>query len=425
MNRARSALPLAVLFIAAAPPVAAQPSPGFLCGAVAADSFGGAIFDYQRSDPQAQTTPVTLDVLFVISAAFGSAHRIDITTREVNKGFADSKTGITLRHVGPRGLGSPPGFHVAPASLRNLLAEIERPEHSVEERFRYMHDLLQRLPSDPSVQRWRSDAKADLVVVLASQGDRFLGQGTAFQPGPFGFGRSTGFVVMSDNLRLESRKHLLMHEIGHTLGLAHQPGERGWSAPYLPHGQGYASNSGNLGTVMSQGTLVWLDVFSFDGVSEKWGQRVGDRNHRAADAASVGAQFVADYEQASAPPPDPEPEPDPESDHSRTRAHFLGGSYSADVTLEDGRQARVVDAKLPGDQSAVFYFFDPTNSEMLVKVLDGCAINGYRWVFVAAATDQGFHLQVNENRTGQARVYVHESGTLAPALGDLQAFPCR
>ncbi len=36
---------------------------------------------------------------------------------------------------------------------------------------------------------------------------------------------------------------------------------------------------------------------------------------------------------------------------------------------------------VPRQASGLFYFFDRSNWEMQVKVLDGCAINGHRWVF--------------------------------------------
>ena len=39
--------------------------------------------------------------------------------------------------------------------------------------------------------------------------------------------------------------------------------------------------------------------------------------------------------------------------------------------------------------SGLFYFFDPDNWEMLVKVLDGCSYNDRVWVFAASATDLG------------------------------------
>jgi hypothetical protein len=76
------------------------------------------------------------------------------------------------------------------------------------------------------------------------------------------------------------------------------------------------------------------------------------------------------------------------------------------------------------EESALFSFFDADNWEVMVKVLDGCAINGNRWIFLSAATDVEFTLTV-EDLQGAAAPYVHTSGPgLAPPLADIAAFAC-
>lgn len=79
---------------------------------------------------------------------------------------------------------------------------------------------------------------------------------------------------------------------------------------------------------------------------------------------------------------------------------------------------------VPLQASGLFYFFDRSNWEMLVKVLDGCAINGHRWVFAAATTDVGFTLEVEENATGLRSTYNNPVGRAARATTDIQAFSC-
>jgi hypothetical protein len=51
--------------------------------------------------------------------------------------------------------------------------------------------------------------------------------------------------------------------------------------------------------------------------------------------------------------------------------------------------------------SGLFWFFDLNNWEMLIKVLDGCAINGHYWVLGAATTDVGYQLEIRDT-TGNA-----------------------
>ncbi len=74
--------------------------------------------------------------------------------------------------------------------------------------------------------------------------------------------------------------------------------------------------------------------------------------------------------------------------------------------------------------SGVFYFFQPNNWEMLIKVLDGCVINNRFWVFSGAATDVGYELTVTDTVTGRTVNYSNSIGVLAPAITDVGALPC-
>jgi len=74
--------------------------------------------------------------------------------------------------------------------------------------------------------------------------------------------------------------------------------------------------------------------------------------------------------------------------------------------------------------SGSFYFLDPTNVEVNVKVLDGCGINGYFWVYAAGSTDQQVALHVTDTRTGAQKVYSSPFGKKFVTVTDIQAFPC-
>ena len=91
----------------------------------------------------------------------------------------------------------------------------------------------------------------------------------------------------------------------------------------------------------------------------------------------------------------------------------------------DTGPGRVARARTP--DSGLFYFFDPENWEMLVKVLDACAGYGHHWVFAASATDLGLDLVVRDTVTGEVRNYVRDPGEPSPAVADVSAFPngCR
>lgn len=77
---------------------------------------------------------------------------------------------------------------------------------------------------------------------------------------------------------------------------------------------------------------------------------------------------------------------------------------------------------LSSADSGLFWFFAPENWELLVKVLNGCAVNGRYWVFTAAATNVAYRLTVVDTRTGRAKVYLNPLSTPAAALTDTDAF---
>ncbi len=90
----------------------------------------------------------------------------------------------------------------------------------------------------------------------------------------------------------------------------------------------------------------------------------------------------------------------------------------------DGERREGLVARAGTDRSGLFHFFDPENWEVLVKVLDGCAINGHHWVFAASATDMGLDLRVEDAVTGAAKRYGTTAGQPAPAIVDTEALAC-
>ena len=111
-------------------------------------------------------------------------------------------------------------------------------------------------------------------------------------------------------------------------------------------------------------------------------------------------------------------------------------SGGASLCLEGGRFKVAVDWSITGggegpakvvpggtNNSGLFYFFEPDNWEMLIKVLDGCAINGHYWVYSAAATDLGLDITVTDTATGAIWDYAKAPGPPAPAITESKAFP--
>lgn len=107
---------------------------------------------------------------------------------------------------------------------------------------------------------------------------------------------------------------------------------------------------------------------------------------------------------------------------------------STTLCLGDGRFRVTVDwADFVGDagsarvahnseDSGLFYFFQPDNWEMLLKVVDGCGFNGHFWVFSAATTNVEYTLRVTDLVAGVSQEYVNPLGTSAAAITDTEAF---
>jgi hypothetical protein len=101
-----------------------------------------------------------------------------------------------------------------------------------------------------------------------------------------------------------------------------------------------------------------------------------------------------------------------------------GGRFRAEVTWRvpaTGAGGEAQPISLTGDTGA-FWFFNPANYELIVKVLDGNWVNRHFWVFYGALTDVEFDLTVTDTVTGLQRTYHNPAGTMA-SRADTQAFP--
>ena len=99
-----------------------------------------------------------------------------------------------------------------------------------------------------------------------------------------------------------------------------------------------------------------------------------------------------------------------------------GGRFRVEVTWTDfeGASGSGRAVALSGD-SGYFWFFDPDNVELVVKVLDGRTINDRYWVFYGALSNVEYTVLVTDTVTGSLRAYRNPSGIFA-SVGDTSAF---
>jgi hypothetical protein len=75
-------------------------------------------------------------------------------------------------------------------------------------------------------------------------------------------------------------------------------------------------------------------------------------------------------------------------------------------------------------RGGVFWFFSADNPELLIKVLDGCALNDHYWVFFSAGTDVELDVRVEDLLTGATWTSHNPDGRAAPPVQDVDALPC-
>ncbi|MGH9251175.1 MAG: CHRD domain-containing protein [Acidimicrobiales bacterium] len=107
------------------------------------------------------------------------------------------------------------------------------------------------------------------------------------------------------------------------------------------------------------------------------------------------------------------------------------------LCLTDGRFEIIVRFTAPGqppklagtveprsDDAGLFWFFNPSNWEVLVKVLDACAVNQNFWVFLSANTNVAFEATVFDTLRGRTRTFSNPQGQIADSVAMTNAFSC-
>jgi hypothetical protein len=160
---------------------------------------------------------------------------------------------------------------------------------------------------------------------------------------------------------------------------------------------------------------------------------------------TAALEAAAAPETAAAPRPETSPEPAPAA--ATWTAHpFEGGPAAADEPASSsssctpGPQTLCLLAsrfqvtshwRLPsggglgtvvseGDQTGAFWFFDPANLELLVKVIDGRALTGHFWFFYGALSNVEYWVRVTDTATGASKRYHNPPGDIC-GVGDTAA----
>jgi hypothetical protein len=98
-------------------------------------------------------------------------------------------------------------------------------------------------------------------------------------------------------------------------------------------------------------------------------------------------------------------------------------------TVQDGGASGTAQAiplaPVGPNRGGLFWFFSDQNPEILVKILNGCAINDHYWAFVSATTNVGYSLTVSDTTlANRTRTYTNPDRTVALPVADTSALSC-
>ena len=107
---------------------------------------------------------------------------------------------------------------------------------------------------------------------------------------------------------------------------------------------------------------------------------------------------------------------------SGTRLCFADGRFRVEVswTAPDG-SSRSAHAVALTSEAGYFWFFDPDNVELAVKVLNGCGINARYWAFATGLTNLEVTITVTDTVTGQVKTYSNPQARAFPPILDTDA----
>ncbi len=110
---------------------------------------------------------------------------------------------------------------------------------------------------------------------------------------------------------------------------------------------------------------------------------------------------------------------------------LAGGRFGVTVDWRDFAGNQGVGHAVPRDPTVPFesatgfvWFFAPDNYELMVKVLDGCALNDRFWVFISPGSTVEYAIEITDHHTGEHRVYSNPLGAVPSLFADTDAFPC-
>jgi ELWxxDGT repeat protein len=268
-------------------------------------------------------------------------------------------------------------------------------------------------------------------AAFTAGGALWVTDGTAAGTAPAGFEQALAFVVLGDDLLVQGVRAgvtglYALHRSGEATLLRTGTIETG---PQVAGGAAFfAAEMPGLGTELwvtngtPGGTHLYQDIAAgaasshpgSGGLGSTGFVAAGDRTFFAASDPQHDVELWAAPIDGSLPPP---------PCVTSAEVLCLGERFRAEVAWKDfsGNSGRGHAVALPGVTGA-FWFFDSSNLELMLKVLDGRLLNGHHWVFYGALSNVEYTLTVTDTTTGRQWTHHNPSGHFASGA-DTSAFP--
>jgi hypothetical protein len=102
-----------------------------------------------------------------------------------------------------------------------------------------------------------------------------------------------------------------------------------------------------------------------------------------------------------------------------------GGRFEVSMVYRTGQNVTgLAHASQLTPDTGWFWFFDQKNVEVVLKVLNGCGVNGRYWVYASGLTDVQVTITVRDWQTLASKTYFNPLGQAFQPIFDVDAFPC-
>ncbi|MEZ5313805.1 MAG: hypothetical protein R2862_09235 [Thermoanaerobaculia bacterium] len=106
-----------------------------------------------------------------------------------------------------------------------------------------------------------------------------------------------------------------------------------------------------------------------------------------------------------------------------TRFCILDGRFAVQATWRDfAGHTGTAHATTLTDDTGYLWFFDESNVEVVLKAVDGSALNSHYWIYYGALSNVEYTITVTDTVAGTSRQYRNLLGKFG-SFGDIEAFP--